>query len=181
MARRMADTCVGGIVAIVVIVIPGRGGGGDYSRKQSVPGCRPPGLSTRNPGIPDWGRRSVGPRLGTFDSQRNATMFRPTERQQRHTRKRPGRDYDSFRNHLHGFSPSVHAAFEQCARYQPTGRHARESIAYRSRTRRNKQIGATWRSRPRRVQPRNHCFAIGQLARRVSFDKSGVKAARPAR
>jgi hypothetical protein len=54
-------------------------------------------------------------------------MFRPTERQQRYTRKGRDCDYDSFQNHLHGFS--IHPAFKQCARDQPTGRRARESIA----------------------------------------------------
>jgi hypothetical protein len=95
-ARRVAPACVRIIVAIVVIVVPRRGGSGDYSRQQSVPGYRPPGLPTRNPGNPDWGRRSIDPRLSAFDSQPNSAMFRPTERQQRRTRNGRGCDYDSF-------------------------------------------------------------------------------------
>jgi hypothetical protein len=95
-ARRVAPTCVRVIIAIVVIVVPRRGGGGDYSREQSLPGYRPSGLSTRNPGNPDWGRGSIDARLGAFDSQRNSAMFRPTERQQRPTRNGKGCDCGSF-------------------------------------------------------------------------------------
>jgi len=79
-ARGIAPTCVRIIVAIVVVVVPRRGGSGDYSRKHSVSGCRSPGVSTRNPGNPDWGRRSIDPGLGAFDPKRNSVMFRPTER-----------------------------------------------------------------------------------------------------
>jgi hypothetical protein len=128
-ARGIAPTCVRIIVAIVVVVVPRRGGSGDYSRQHSVSGCRPAGLSTRNPGNPDWGRRSIDPSLGAFDPQRNSAVFRPTERQQCHTRNGRGCDYYSFQNHFHGFSPSLHPAFRQCTRDQPTGRRARESIA----------------------------------------------------
>jgi hypothetical protein len=102
--RRVTPTCVRTIVAIVVIVVvPRRGGSGGYSRQQSLVGYSPPGLSTRNPGNPDWGRRSIDPRLGASDSQRNSAMFRPTERQQRHTCNGRGCDYNPFQNHFHGF------------------------------------------------------------------------------
>jgi len=106
-ARRVAPTCVRGTIAKVVFVVPRRGGGGDCGREQSVP--RPPVLSTRNPSNADWSRRSTGPRLGALDPQRDAALFRPTEREQCHTRDGRGCDCSSFQSHLHGFSPSLHA------------------------------------------------------------------------
>src|SRR5882672_1000067 len=48
-ARRVAPPCVRVAITIVVIVVPRRGGCGDCGRKQSVPGRKPPGLSTRDP------------------------------------------------------------------------------------------------------------------------------------
>jgi hypothetical protein len=108
-AKRVAPTCVRVTIAKVVIVVPRRGGGGDCGREHSVPVYRPPVLSTRNPSNAEWGRRSTGPRLDALDPQRDAALFRPAQRQQRHTRDGRGYDCSSFQSHLHGFSPSLHA------------------------------------------------------------------------
>jgi hypothetical protein len=108
-ARRVAPSRVRVTIAIVVIVVPGRGSGGDYVREQSVPVYRPPVLSTRNPSNAEWGRRSAGPRLGALDPQRDAALFRPAEREQCHTCDGRGCDCSFFQSHLHGFSPSLHA------------------------------------------------------------------------
>ena len=133
-AGRVSPTCVRVTVAIVVIVVPRRGGGSDCGREHFVSVYRSPVLPTRNPSGADWGRRSSTPRLCDLDPQRDAVPFRTAERQQRHTCNGRGRDCSFFQSHLHEFSPSPTPTLQRYARDQPNGRHVRKSIVDRTST-----------------------------------------------
>ena len=113
-ARRKAPICVRIAIAIVVVVVPGRRGGGDCGCPQSVPGIRTSVVSTRKPNTA--GRRSIAARLDCLDPKRDAAPVRPAERQQRHTRDGRGCDRSSFQSYLHGFSRSHYAPHKRCAR-----------------------------------------------------------------
>ena len=117
--RRVAPRRVRVTIAIVVIVVPGRGSGDDCGREQFISVYGPPVLSTRNPRDAERGRRPGGLRLGLLDPQRDAALFRPAERQQRYTCDRCGRDCSSFNATSMDFLRRIMPTLKRCAPDQP--------------------------------------------------------------